>query len=162
MKSLAVRTSSSPNQRQKLKNRKLPVCAFSPLPQVVVWRCSRARKVRFGHLLLRCCFARCLESQALKDEVLQPVAPRLRSLRAAGALLVVHLSRVFIEDEVIRAPLYETWKDLWRALNKRCKKFDFQKREKKARERKKFKKKKSSPRVSLSHRQCVCVSLSHV
>lgn len=30
-------------------------------------------------------------------------------------------------DVVIRAPLYETWKDLWHALNKRCKKFDFQK-----------------------------------
>lgn len=30
-------------------------------------------------------------------------------------------------DVVIRGPRYETWKDLWRALNKRCKKFDFQK-----------------------------------
>lgn len=30
-------------------------------------------------------------------------------------------------DIVIRGPRYETWKDLWRALNRRCKKFDFQK-----------------------------------
>lgn len=37
-------------------------------------------------------------------------------------------------DVVIRAPRYETWKHLWRALNKRCKKFKFQKEEGEKRE----------------------------